>query len=355
MKNDISFFLGTNSGTGFHSLFYDLTEHATPYSTFIIKGGPGTGKSGLMKKVAEECEKRGLFNEKLWCSSDPDSLDGVFIPEKHCSVCDGTAPHVVEPVFAGAAEQIVNVAALWNRKNLKKKSKEIIRLSNENGFCHKRVASLLCAATALKQNMSEIYKTALKKKKLHELTGDILLQFEPLSDKNGRIENRFLSGVTPKGLITFTNTVKNLADDITVIRDESGITEKLLADIADYSASIGYDVIVCRDVLFPEKTAHVLIPEKRLAYVTSCDAFPISIKGAKHISADKYCDKNILSKYDSELCFYKENIKTLLLKCVDILKEAKNIHDELEDCYISEMDFGALDRLTDDLIKEMLG
>ena len=111
MKNDISFFLGTNSGTGFHSLFYDLTEHATPYSTFIIKGGPGTGKSGLMKKVAEECEKRGLFNEKLWCSSDPDSLDGVFIPEKHCSVCDGTAPHVVEPVFAGAAEQIVNVAA----------------------------------------------------------------------------------------------------------------------------------------------------------------------------------------------------------------------------------------------------
>lgn len=173
--------------------------------------------------------------------------------------------------------------------------------------------------------------------------------------KREKSKNRFLSGVTPKGLITFTNTVKNLADDITVIRDESGITEKLLADIADYSASIGYDVIVCRDVLFPEKTAHVLIPEKRLAYVTSCDAFPINIKGAKHISADKYCDKNILSKYDSELCFYKENIKMLLLKCVDILKEAKDIHDELEDCYISEMDFGALDRLTDDLIKEMLG
>ena len=81
MKNDISFFLGTNSGTGFHSLFYDLTEHATPYSTFIIKGGPGTGKSGLMKKVAEECEKRGLFNEKLWCSSDPDRLTACLFPK----------------------------------------------------------------------------------------------------------------------------------------------------------------------------------------------------------------------------------------------------------------------------------
>ncbi len=46
--------------------------------------------------------------------------------------------------------------------------------------------------------------------------------------------------------------------------------------------------------------------------------------------------ENILSKYDSELCFYKENIKALLMKCVDILKEAKNIHDELEDRHISE-------------------
>ncbi len=153
------------------------------------------------------------------------------------------SPHLPAP-----QEQISQCCRALEQKKSQKESKEIIRLSNENGFCHKRVASLLCAATALKQNMSEIYKTSLKNKKLHELTGDILLQFEPVSDKKGKIENRFLSGVTPKGLITFTNTVKNLADDITVIRDESGITEKLLADIADYSASIGYDAIVCRDV-----------------------------------------------------------------------------------------------------------
>ena len=63
MKNDISFFLGTNSDTGFYSLFYDLTEHVTPYSTFIIKGGPGTGKSGLMKKRRQEAEKRGNFQK----------------------------------------------------------------------------------------------------------------------------------------------------------------------------------------------------------------------------------------------------------------------------------------------------
>ncbi len=139
----------------------------------------------------------------------------------------------------------------------KRKARKLYACQTKTAFVSRGLHRFFCAATALKQNMSEIYKTSLKKKKLHELTGDILLQFEPVSDKNGKIENRFLSGVTPKGLITFTNTVKNLADDITVIRDELGITERLLADIADYSASIGYDVIVCRDVLFPEKTVHV--------------------------------------------------------------------------------------------------
>ena len=54
MKNDISFFLGTNSGTGFHSLFYDLTEHATPYSTFRR---PGDGKIRTYEKSGGRMRK----------------------------------------------------------------------------------------------------------------------------------------------------------------------------------------------------------------------------------------------------------------------------------------------------------
>lgn len=61
MKNDISFFLGTNSDTGFYSLFYDLTEHVTPYSTFIIKGGPGDGKIRTYEKSGGRMRKTRSF------------------------------------------------------------------------------------------------------------------------------------------------------------------------------------------------------------------------------------------------------------------------------------------------------
>ena len=44
-----------------------------------------------------------------------------------------------------------------------------------------------------------------------------------------------------------------------------------------------------------------------------------------------------------------EGYSSIVLTHEAAFAEAKDIHDELEDCYINEMDFGALDRLTDDL------
>ena len=65
--------------------------------------------------------------------------------------------------------------------------------------------------------------------------------------------------------------------------------------------------------------------------------------------------QNTINMTIHQLSIFIENKNGTLLRVLDILKEAKDIHDELETRYISEMDFGALDRLTDSLIKEMLG
>ena len=53
MKNDISFFLGTNSGTGFHSLFY--VQH------FYNKRRPGDGKIRTYEKSGGRMRKTQSF------------------------------------------------------------------------------------------------------------------------------------------------------------------------------------------------------------------------------------------------------------------------------------------------------
>ena len=103
------YFLGANSGEGFVSHFGDSYNCFDGWRAFIIKGGPGTGKSSFMKYIAVNAADRGYEAVLCPCSSDPDSLDGLIIKDLKTVIIDGTAPHTVEPVYPGACEEIINL------------------------------------------------------------------------------------------------------------------------------------------------------------------------------------------------------------------------------------------------------
>ena len=87
------YFAGGNTSQGFCTRFDHILPKEQQKRMFYIKGGPGVGKSSLMKAVGKAAESAGLRVEYFYCSSDPESLDGVAIPEKGAALMDGTAPH----------------------------------------------------------------------------------------------------------------------------------------------------------------------------------------------------------------------------------------------------------------------
>lgn len=89
----VEYFLGANSSAGFFSLYDQLIDPETASRVYILKGGPGCGKSTLMGMVAKELERVGERVEYILCSGDPDSLDGVVAPGLGAAIVDGTAPH----------------------------------------------------------------------------------------------------------------------------------------------------------------------------------------------------------------------------------------------------------------------
>ena len=74
-----AFFAAMNTAEGFKSYFREIFDEFE--NIYIIKGGPGTGKSRFMKEVACRAEEKGLSVERFYCSSDPTSLDAVAISE----------------------------------------------------------------------------------------------------------------------------------------------------------------------------------------------------------------------------------------------------------------------------------
>lgn len=107
------FFAGANSGDGFQNLFHELTPLEDTYDFMVLKGGPGVGKNTFMREIGRTMEQAGTPVEYLWCSGDPDSLDGVVLPELRCAIADGTSPH--GSVTKGHSPRLVRGAGcVWN-------------------------------------------------------------------------------------------------------------------------------------------------------------------------------------------------------------------------------------------------
>lgn len=59
-KESPCFFLGANSPKGFYSKFDQLFNYKDSCRSVLIKGGPGTGKSTVLKKAAAVLKDKGL-------------------------------------------------------------------------------------------------------------------------------------------------------------------------------------------------------------------------------------------------------------------------------------------------------
>ena len=109
-----SCFFGANTPQGFRSEADSLQADPVIRRLVILKGGPGCGKSTLMKTLAREAERMGLKVRRIFCSSDPDSLDGLVVPETGLAVADGTAPHVLEPELCACGANYLNLGVYYH-------------------------------------------------------------------------------------------------------------------------------------------------------------------------------------------------------------------------------------------------
>lgn len=70
---------------------------------YIIEGGPGTGKSTLLCKVARAALERGFDAELYHCPLNPEKIEHVVIPELSVALTKSIEPHTYTP----AAEDII--------------------------------------------------------------------------------------------------------------------------------------------------------------------------------------------------------------------------------------------------------
>ncbi len=362
MQNDkklsagAAFFLGANTPGGFYSLFDELCDPADGWRLYIIKGGPGTGKSTLLKKIAAEADRRGLYCERIHCSSDPASLDGVIVPSLKLSAADGTAPHVLEPKYPGVCETLVDLGAFRNDARLRENAEEIIRLTEENRAAHLSCTRFLNAAGYAEKDLVKLAAGALDMEKTQAFASHLCRrELGAGAGGSAAVRRRFLSAFTPGGVHVFYGTAETLCERQIVLADEFGLAAAVIVETLCAAAlEAGYSVIRCLCPLSPEsKTDHILIPELSLGVFTSNARHPFSFENERRVQCARFMNAAELRAHRNRLHFIARARAEMLDAALERLRGAKALHDRLEEYYTAAMDFEAAARYGEDLIAEM--
>lgn len=342
------YFLGGNTPYGFFSYYDYLIDQKTAEKIYCIKGGPGTGKSSLMKKAGKLMEEKGLSVEFAHCSSDPNSLDGLIIKEKNIAFVDGTSPHIVDPKTPGAVDFIFNMGGFWDENGIRTHKDEIISLNKEISALFSHAYKYLASAKCIWDDTNIMYSKIISDN-AHEKFADKILNTEfknvPVSDKNGKTRKLFATAFTPEGVIS---TVDTLVDKCKVYVLK-GYTGNVLNNISNMATSRGLYTENYYNPMEPSSLIeHLIIPELKLAFVSSNSLHEFD--NGEIFDFSEYYQKQSLDKQSGDILYNDHLIDELISKTSSTIAKAKKLHDKLEKCYVPYMDFDKIDNEYEKLI-----
>lgn len=349
--NNIKYLLGSNSKRGFYSLFDELRNSKEGNRLYIIKGGPGSGKSSLMKRVIKELEAKKHSLEYIHCASDPRSLDAFIDYDSKVAMVDGTSPHTMDPIYPGAYDVIINMAECWDDKKLIDNKKEIIALSDSISTSHQMATSCIKATSALLDNNMTTSHPYIN----HETTLDFIQQImkELKDSKTGREKRRLLSAVSVGETVFFGDTISALTTKQYIIPDKWGSASGLiLSRIHEMAKNLRLEHITCYcSIRTPDKIDHLIFPQAKIA-ITCANVFH-NVKGSKQkVLEDVY--KSFPDMENEQMNLHLDKAEDLITTASKHIERAKLLHDDLEAFYVEAMDFSKVNGIYDRIIREIL-
>lgn len=338
----LRYYLGGNTQNGFYSLYDNFVNQDEGDFLWILKGGPGCGKSSFMKLIGSAAEKAGYDVEYAVCSGDPSSLDGVYIPELRTGYMDGTAPHTTDAHFAAVDSAYIDLSAFYDVSAISARRNELAGLFGECALCNTKASAMLKAAGAIKSGWQGQLPTQDERESaLLRAEGIAAREFGKRHRERGKLTLRFLSAITCFGPAAFPETASTLCGRFFLFDDRLRLGALALQKIKDAALDAGHDVLLAPDPLTPEIPESVLVPTLSVGFVTSGSKLA-QIEGARRVRLDTLSEPERLRTLKPELRQSDKLYSELMEAAVSALAKSKEIHDGIEDIYNPHVDFGGV-------------
>ncbi|HOV79459.1 MAG TPA: PRK06851 family protein [Bacillota bacterium] len=353
-------FPGGNTAYGFYS-FYDNIIEPDAARIFVIKGGPGVGKSTFMRRIGITMLEEGYDVEFHCCSSDNASLDGICIPEIGVAMLDGTAPHVVDPKNPGAVDEIIHLGDHWNERGLRGKKKEILAINKEVGRLFKHAYAFLAGAKLFLDEVESYYAESgafnvgafdrLVLELIHEI-----FEGKPRISENPRARRLFATAITPDGPVSHLETVVGHLDRRYIVSGDDGTGKTtLVRRLMEAALSRGYSITAFHCALNPFQVDHLVIHDLSIAVVNNVEPHIYLPKESDTVIDTMTCvDPVVNAACLAEKGAARGMYRQCMEQAVSFIRRAKHLHDEMEQYYVPFMDFAAIDARREKILQKVL-
>ena len=347
--NKNCYFASVNTSDGFKSYFDDIFDSSVLDSLYIIKGGSGTGKSTMMKKIGRGFEN--VFNvEYFQCSSDPESVDGIIIDGRK-AIIDGTAPHTADPKYPGVSDKIVNLGGCLDACLLKSYKKEIVSLSFDKQQSYKKGYGYLSAAGKIKREMTDMCMNDFMHEKMRSAAERFFYQHNYKGEENKK-SIRLIESVSSDGVVRL-NTFDSISEKTCLIINGHGLEYLLMEEFAKISFARRLSLVQSFDPILPDRYNALYFPDIKLSVICSNGEEDIYDEKYKVFNMERFISRCTLNTNRTKLRFANKCISSLVQGASDCFAEAKEIHEKIEEIYKEAVDFKKVNTIGDEMYKEI--
>lgn len=327
IKTPYRYFAAANGYLGFRSYFGEIFDSKDYDRIFVIKGGPGTGKSTFMKMAANYFFDKGCYVEAIYCSSDINSLDGTLIEKNGARVAliDATAPHERDAKIPGAIDTILNLGEGFDEAALENQRLHILKLNQEKKSSYDSAYSYLSIIGNIDRKIRADYEKNNSCTEISEKAKDLAKANLPPSCQGKK--RRLTSSFSKDGYSTL-NTLSTLADSIITIKGD-GVSEYIfMRALLEEANLIGAAYTVAPSPFCDDITEELYFPDASLT---------VSTRGSLSKVIDTVPHSSMAST--SANAALQDMKRKLLALAKDAFAEASRYHFELEKIYTAAMDF----------------
>ncbi|HVJ47967.1 hypothetical protein [Desulfitobacterium sp.] len=319
---------------GYISLLPDMMSEWE--RTYVLMGGPGTGKSTMIKMIGLELLDRGYEVDFMRSARDPDSMAGFSIRRSNLAMLDLYEVAPLKWRAPGIVERFVDFTPLCDLRKLEYQRHRILELEDDGKRLQKEIGVRLAeefgekvrgkAPTAEDKHERPWLLNSYSSSDLEEAREGPWSKAQGALDKlqKSKVTSFFLQRLDCEGWL---NLAPHYLADFDQIRLDGKETSEAMDWILSEAEQLGQIINIVLHPLYPDKIIGIVFPQRNLAVW----------QGAPEELKDQGLDRP-----------FSEALKDALVKF-------QNLREHLKTIYMDVIDFSRVDQLRDEMLNQILG